>query len=243
MTVLLTGLILVLSVLSGMFGIGVAFAAVPFLSLFLPDLVNQVHPLSLLLNGVTALFALAAFARAGFVDWRRGGALALVTTLTAPLGAAAARSVPEGIVWTLYFVAATFVCWRMFRPAGTSHARPDLRIALVLAVPIAVLSGLLGVGPGFLLVPMLMILGFDARRAAAMNAVAVTPSSFAAILPHAAHVAFDWDLALPLCVAGAIGSIVGARLASYRIGDVGLRRTFGVTIAAITLYRAVTMLP
>lgn len=48
--------LLVLSVLSGMVGLGVAFAAVPFLSLFLPDLVRQVQPLSLLLNGGYGLY-------------------------------------------------------------------------------------------------------------------------------------------------------------------------------------------
>jgi hypothetical protein len=36
----------ILAVVSGMLGLGVAFAAVPFLSLFLPDLVNQVQPLT-----------------------------------------------------------------------------------------------------------------------------------------------------------------------------------------------------
>jgi len=49
--------LLVLSVVSGMLGLGVALAAVPFLALFMPDLVHQVQPLSLLLNGLTALFA------------------------------------------------------------------------------------------------------------------------------------------------------------------------------------------
>ena len=55
-TVIVLG-ILVLSYLSGMLGLGVAFAAVPFLSFFLSDLVNEVQPLSLLLNGATALVA------------------------------------------------------------------------------------------------------------------------------------------------------------------------------------------
>lgn len=54
--IMVIGLFL-LSIISGMLGLGVAFAAIPFLGLFLPDLVNQVQPLSLLLNGVTALFA------------------------------------------------------------------------------------------------------------------------------------------------------------------------------------------
>lgn len=40
-----------------MLGLGVAFAAIPFLSFFYPGLVHEVQPLSLLLNGVTATFA------------------------------------------------------------------------------------------------------------------------------------------------------------------------------------------
>ncbi len=55
-----------LAFISGMLGLGVAFAAVPFLSFFLPDLVNQVQPLTLLLNGLTALFATFGFARSGY---------------------------------------------------------------------------------------------------------------------------------------------------------------------------------
>ena len=60
-----------LAVISGMLGLGVAFSAVPFLSLFLPDLVNQVQPLTLLLNGLTALFATFGFAKSGLVDWKK----------------------------------------------------------------------------------------------------------------------------------------------------------------------------
>ena len=64
--IMVIGLFL-LSIISGMLGLGVAFAAIPFLGLFLPDLVNQVQPLSLLLNGVTALFAVFGFAFATLV--------------------------------------------------------------------------------------------------------------------------------------------------------------------------------
>ncbi len=56
----------VLSVASGMLGLGVAFAAVPFLGLFLHDLVHEVQPLSLILNGVTALFSWSDLRAAGW---------------------------------------------------------------------------------------------------------------------------------------------------------------------------------
>jgi uncharacterized protein len=70
----------ILSFLSGMLGLGVAFAAIPFLSLFMPDLIHQVQPLSLLLNGITALFSAVGFARSKLIDWRRAVILSLVTT-------------------------------------------------------------------------------------------------------------------------------------------------------------------
>lgn len=241
MVVLLTAALLVLSVVSGMLGIGVAFAAIPFLSLYLPDLVNQVQPLSLALNGVTAFFSMIGFAQGGYVDWRKGGALAVCTTLAAPVGSYCARLVAPWIIWAAYFAAVIFLCYRLFRPAVGVRGGEHFGAALLWAVPISILSGFLGVGPGFLLMPALMIFGFEARRAAALNAVAVTPSSFAATLPHLGHAQIDATLAVPLVVAGAVGSFVGARLAGSIVSDRHLRHVFGVLVVGITLYRLVRL--
>ena len=184
MNIVLASLILVLSILSGMLGIGVAFAALPFLSLYLPDLVNQVQPLSLLLNGITALFSLVGFAQAGYVDWKRGGILALATTLSAPIGSYLAQLVSPVFIWSVYFVSVLYLCWRLMRPHIQQSGKENFRLGVLLAIPISIVTGFLGVGPGFLLMPALMLVGFNARSAAGMNALAVTPSSFSAVLPH-----------------------------------------------------------
>ena len=79
---------------------------VPFLGLFLHDLVHQVQPLSLLLNGVTALFSLFGFAQSKLVLWKPATFLAIVTTVVAP-----PRRLLGGPVlcarylWALYFLA------------------------------------------------------------------------------------------------------------------------------------------
>jgi hypothetical protein len=49
--IVIVGGLCVLSVASGMLGLGVAVATVPFLQFFMLDLVHQVQPLSLFLNG------------------------------------------------------------------------------------------------------------------------------------------------------------------------------------------------
>lgn len=113
---------------------------------------------------------------------------------------------------------------------------------LVLAVPISILSGFLGVGPGFLLMPTLMIAGFNAKKAAGINALAVTPPSFSALIPHMNAARFDPDLTGILLLAGAAGSFVGARITSLYMPSVRIKQVFGVLIVLMTLYKIWTLI-
>ena len=244
----------VLSVASGMLGLGVAFAAVPFLGLFLHDLVHQVQPLSLVLNGVTALFALIGFAESRLVTWKPAILLAVVTTVAAPFGSYLAQIVSPKYLWAIYFVAVAYLAYRMFLPekpkpepvgnpgapadaAAAGGIEPNLTMALVLAVPISVLAGMLGVGPGFLLLPTLILVGYELKHAAAMNALAVCPPSFSALLPHIATAKVDLQLVVVLVVVGAIGSFVGARITSLYVPGRRLKQLFGLLIVVMTAYK------
>ncbi len=244
----------VLSIASGMLGLGVAFVAVPFLALFLHDLVHEVQPLSLVLNGVTALFSLIGFARSGLVMWKPAVLLAVVTTITAPLGGYLAQIINPNYLWVLYFVAVAYLAYRMFLPEKHAPALPasagataapssvptidvNLTLALLLAAPISVLAGMLGVGPGFLLLPTLILVGYESKHAAAMNALAVTPPSFSALLPHIETAKVDLQLAILLVVVGAIGSFIGARITSLYVPGKRLKQIFGVLIVVLTAYK------
>lgn len=237
MIVSLTAILFVLSIVSGMLGIGVGMASVPFLSLYLPDLVNGVQPLSLLLNGVTALLSCVAFARAGYVNWRKASILAVTMTLAAPLGSLLARAAPQGLIWTAYLLSVIYVTYSLFRPRRTLNVRKNFRLVLCFSPPIAVLSSFLGVGAGFLLVPALMVCGFDVKKAAGMSSFAVTPASFAAVLPHAAQVNLEYAMVIPLLIAGALGSFIGGWIASRNVPDRHLRYLFGTVIVSTALYR------
>lgn len=240
----------VLAVISGMLGLGVAFAAIPFLSLFMSNLVHQIQPLSLLLNGVTALFSVIGFARSGLVDWKKAILLAEVTTVYAPLGSwlASAGIVKPIYIWLVYLASVFYLAYRMLAPTrGTktpefSNDDEKFWIALLLAAPISVLSGLLGVGPGFLLMPTLILVGIEPKKAAAVNAFAVMPPSFSALLPHLSTAQFSPILTISLLVSGAVGSFLGARLTSLYIAGPRLKQMFALLIIAMTLYKLVTML-
>jgi uncharacterized membrane protein YfcA len=232
----------VLGTISGMVGLGVSFAALPFLGLFLPDLTHQVQPLSLALNGVTAAFVTCGFARSGLVEWKRAIPLAGVTTAAAPIGSYAAHFIPQIHIWYLYFAAVLYLAYRLFKPGTQQGKHLNFSLALLLAVPIAVCAGLLGVGPGFLLMPTLILVGFEAKRAAGINAFAVTLPSFSALVPHISTARFDPILTVSLMLAGAIGAFLGARITSLYLPGVRVKQIFGVLIVVMTLYKIYTLL-
>jgi hypothetical protein len=93
------------------------------------------------------------------------------------------------------------------------------------------------VGPGFLLLPTLILVGYESKHAAAMNALAVAPPSFSALLPHLATARVDLQLAAVLVLVGAIGSFLGARLTSLYVPGRRLKQMFGILIVVMTAYK------
>lgn len=100
----------------------------------------------------------------------------------------------------------------------------------------------MGGGPGFLLMPVLILVGFEPKNAAGINAVAVTLPSFTALIPHISTAQVDLQLAGVLTVVGAAGSFLGARLTSRFVSGPVLKRIFGILIVAMTAVKVATLL-
>lgn len=230
-----------MAVVSGMLGVGVAFAAIPILSLGGMDLVHQVQPIALFLNGVTALCSAISFGHAGYVDLGRSAKLAVVATAFSPMGAFAALHTSEPALWGCYFVTVAATLYFMQQRETRTDERLSFSRVLVLAAPIAALSGLLGVGAGFLLVPLMVFAGFDTHRAAAMNSVAVVPASFASLIPHAGSAAVLLSQALPIAACAGLGAFFGGFLSSRAVSEKALRRLFVAVIVALAAYKLVSL--
>ncbi|MBS0338335.1 MAG: sulfite exporter TauE/SafE family protein [Proteobacteria bacterium] len=233
--------ILAVSILSGTMGIGVAFAAIPVLSLHGGDLVHAIQPVALCLNGVTAFFAAVSFGRAGYVNARRSVPLAATMTVFSPLGAFAAQWVNPDLLWVLYFVAVALVIYLLCAPRPAAATPVGARAVLAWSAPIAVFSSMLGVGPGFLVVPLLILAGSSPRAAAGTSAFAVVPASFAALVPHLASATPDIAFAIPVVGVSAVGAWVGGYFASRSIPEHVLRNLFVSLILALASYKACGM--
>lgn len=235
--------IFILSFISGMLGLGVAFSAIPFLSFFYQDLINEVQPLALLLNGITAIFAAFGFARSGYIKWKEAIILSIITTFFAPLGAYLVFFIKQIYVWIIYLISIIYLTYRLFKKSeDKKFEKENFILSLIFAIPISILSGFLGVGPGFLLMPVLIICGFNSKYAAGINAFAVTFPSFSALIPHLKTIKIDFSFALILLIIGAVSSFIGARTTSKFVDAEILKKIFGILILIITLYKIWTLI-
>ena len=244
MLLLLTPLLFCLSFLSGMLGLGVAFIAIPVLGLVGYDLINEIQPWALLLNGLTAISAAIAFWRKGMVDKRGALILVTITTIGAPLGVWLLQFATVDFVWWIYVGVLIFLAVRMLMPKGASTeivaeiTDRNRAKAAGAAVPISVFAGFLGVGPGFLLMPTLTLVGYSARLAAATNSVAVTLPSFSAFATHLPTATFDWPTVIVTSIAAVIGAWLGARFTAGWVKSATLSRIFAVALVALAVQRA-----
>ncbi len=241
---LLTALLFALSFLAGMLGLGVAFIATPVLGLFGFELKHVIMPWSLWLNGLTALSGAITFARAGMVDWRTAIPLLIIATIVAPMGVWLLQFVPTNIVWWIYVAVLIFLAYRMAFPPKMDDAHaPTITDATrakggFASAAIGVFAGFLGVGPGFLLMPTLVMLGYTARLAAATNSVIVTLPSFSAFLGHLGTAQFDWLMLVLTSVSAVLGAWLGARFMAKRVKSLTLSRIFAAALILLSAQRA-----
>ncbi|HKZ86236.1 MAG TPA: sulfite exporter TauE/SafE family protein [Anaerolineae bacterium] len=245
---LISAVLIILSFVAGMMGLGVAFIATPVLGLFGFELKHVIMPWSLWLNGLTAISGAIVFARARMVDWRTAIPLLIITTIVAPIGVWLLQFVPTNVVWWIYVGVLLFLAYRMafppkmddsVKPVITDRARVKGGIA---SAAIGVFAGFLGVGPGFLMMPTLVMLGYTARIAAATNSVIVTLPSFSAFAGHLSSAHFDWLMLGLTSVTAVIGAWLGARFMAKRVKSLTLSRIFAAALALLAVQRVAILM-
>ena len=96
---------------------------------------------------------------------------------------------------------------------------------------VGILSGLLGVGGGAILMPVLILLGYDPKKMAIAISFVLSFSTFAAFLTYLSLVHMDWALLILAAVGASTGGYVGNRIMYYRLSSKHIR-----IIISIMLY-------
>ena len=243
---LATGLVLVIGLLLGMLGGGGSVLLVPVLLYVLGLEPKSALLTSQLIMAVTCSITVAVHARAGRVVWRTGAVFGLSGMLGAYLGGRMARYVP-GKLLLLGFIALMLVsALRMLRgPPTRSRAaiggRQNLNQGAVLGLPTGFVSGMLGIGGGFLIVPVLTLLGGLAiEQAVGTSLLIIALQSLAGSVGYLGCAAVRWPVVVVLATAMALSSVLGGLL-TQRLPAARLRRLFAgllIGVAVLMLFKS-----
>jgi uncharacterized protein len=246
--VLTVALATVIGVSLGLLGGGGSILAVPLLIYVAGLPAKEAIATSLLVVGATSAVAVIPHLRAGRVRWRTGLIFGAAGMTGAYTGGRLAAYVPAAVLLTGFAVMMLGTAAAMIRGRrGTDDkpVPPELPVVRVVidGIVVGLVTGLVGAGGGFLVVPALALLGgLPMPVAVGTSLVVIAMKSFAGFAGYLHTVTIDWSLATAVTVAAATGSLIGARLAG-RIPADTLRKSFGWFVVAMGSFVLAQQLP
>jgi uncharacterized membrane protein YfcA len=242
---------LLIGVSLGLLGGGGSILTVPILVYALDVEPKSAIATSLLVVGVTSAAALIPHARAGRVRVRTGLIFGAAGMVGAYLAGLVAHFIPAGVLMLAFAAMMLVTAVAMLRgrknpaqaaPEGPPRELPVLKVVLE-GLVVGAVTGLVGAGGGFLVVPALVLLGgLPMSAAIGTSLVVISMKSMAGLAGYLGHVAIDWKLAGIVSVFAVLGSLLGGRLAG-RIPADRLRKGFAWFVVAMGTFMLVQQLP
>ncbi|MGV0848701.1 sulfite exporter TauE/SafE family protein [Mycolicibacterium phlei] len=236
------GLTIALAVLVGValgvLGGGGSILTVPLLAYVAGMEPKQAIATSLLIVGVTSAVGAVSHARAGRVQWRTGLIFGVAGMAGAYAGGLLGRFIPGPVLLVGFAVMmiATAIAMLRGRRATPPPAGHRIPVAKVIAegLIVGIVTGLVGAGGGFLVVPALALLGgLPMPVAVGTSLVVIAMKSFAGLAGYLTSVQIDWTAAGLITAAAVLGALLGARLTALVNPD-ALRQAFGWFVLAMS---------
>lgn len=228
-----------IGIAAGLFGVGTSVFTVLLLMHVAGLSIGSAVTTSLVVVGATSAVALVPYSRAGAVMWRAGAAFAVASMIGAFVGGRASAWMPTrallAVFATAMVVAAVAMLWTP-RPRSSREERRSNPSALAVAaagLPIGGVTGLVGLGGGFAVLPLLVLFtSTPVRSAVGTTLLVVALNTLAGLAGHFPHPAVAWRLALCVGAAASAGSLLGARLGKRFDTRLLRRAVAGVMFAA-----------
>lgn len=224
----------------GLLGGGGSILTVPILVYFIKMEPKLAIALSLAIVGSTSLIGVLRHAKAKNVDFKIAaifGPIAMIGTF----GGAKLSQLMTGQTQLLLFGIIMLVA-SVFMFIGRSETEPDkdkpLNIPLLAAqaIIVGIITGLVGVGGGFLIVPALVLLAnTPMKRAVGTSLLIISLNSFSGFIGYLGAVEIPWPFLLKFTFFSSIGILIGSSLAAY-VPQRKLKKIFAIFLIIVGIF-------
>jgi uncharacterized protein len=239
----------------GLLGGGGSVLALPVLVYVMGVAPKPAIAMTLIIVGSVSLLGSIPHARRGNLNLKIAGIFGSATMLGAYLGARIATlplitSAFQMILFGLsMLVAAGLMIYRSIKTepdssenelASIQYVKPACKYCwlwlMTEGIAVGVLTGLVGVGGGFAIVPALVLLGnIPMRQAIGTSLLIIACNSVAGLLGYLGHVSLDWTLTVSFAFLAGCGTLIGAYLAQF-ISAKQLQKSLGYFLLAVAAF-------
>jgi uncharacterized membrane protein YfcA len=241
MDFLIFGISLVAAFIFALGGVGAAIILIPILvSLGVP--VNAAKPIGLFYNTVSMAGASISNIKHKRLDFKTGLPIIIASLIFTVAGAYFSKFISEKAILILFVVFLLFsgIMFLFHKNKQENRYRTDrplFKLTLIGAVA-GLLSGLLGIGGGGIISPLLLMTGFNPKKITAITAFVVPFSSFSGFLTYLAMGSVNWRILIIASVAGITGAGLGTMFMHKKLNPSHVKKI----LAIILLIMAVKLL-
>ncbi len=221
----------VLSTIFSMGGAGSGIALIPILS-FLGFDFTVAKAVGLFAGASTTITSSIMNIKRKVLDFGFVWPIAAMMLIFAPLGAYCSKFLNDDIVKFLFmlllFYSASMMLFGKKKPLIDASGKITL---FLVGTVVGFLSGLLGVGGGNILIPLLILLGFEPKKVAITVSFVVPFSALGSFFTYASYVPLDWILLICISTAAVLGGYIGNYLMHYKLDPKNIKK-----IMALILY-------
>jgi uncharacterized membrane protein YfcA len=224
----------------GLLGGGGSLLTVPALVYLVGQSPQAAVTTSLAIVGANSVVGAIFHTSHGRLDWRVALTFGAAGMLVSYLSANISRHLPSEILMvafaTLMLCIGLMLLFRRAREEATTYVPKPLSLVVASGAGVGLLTGILGVGGGFLVVPaFVVLLGLPVQTAVGTSLVVIAMNSLAGFLGHVGNGSFDLIITLIFISAGLLGTFSGMKL-SRRLSSSKLQRAFAIFVIALAVF-------
>ncbi|OGR87131.1 MAG: hypothetical protein A3J74_05240 [Elusimicrobia bacterium RIFCSPHIGHO2_02_FULL_57_9] len=192
---------------------------------------------ALILNVLVSSLAVVAFYRAGRSHWKLTWPFILGSLPMSYIGGLICLpSAAFSVILGMSLILAAFRLWVDLPENDECAPRVVVPIAVIAGMTIGLVSGMIGIGGGVFLSPLILLLGWaDAKQAAATSSLFILVNSIAALVARWHTVPTAMALWGPLVISAFVGGWFGSRIGSGRLSNLSLRRLLSFVLWGASL--------
>ena len=230
-------------------GVGAAFLLIPvFIALGVE--IHQAMAVALLLNSLAMVFASFRYARKKLIIWKIGIPVIITSTIGAPFGVRLSYYINNDILKIFFIVFLIFASGMMyFYRSNKVHSRNFTSLSAkgtivsgISGLAVGFIGGLIGVGGGNIILPVLIALGIEPKEAVGTTAPIIIFSSLSGFVSHIGLGPLDMLFVAVTAAASIAGAVIGSWLMTDKIKPGIIKKILGIILIVVAVKMVINLL-